>query len=32
MAEVGGRVAIVGDAKRHSTTEIIRTRLERKQP
>ncbi len=27
MAEVGGRVAIVGDAKDHSTSEIIRSRL-----
>jgi D-glycero-beta-D-manno-heptose 1-phosphate adenylyltransferase len=27
MAECGGRVAIVGDAKDHSTSEIIRTRL-----
>ncbi len=27
MAEVGGRVAIVGDAKNHSTSEILRTRL-----
>jgi D-glycero-beta-D-manno-heptose 1-phosphate adenylyltransferase len=27
MAECGGRVAIVGDAKNHSTSEIIRTRL-----
>lgn len=25
MAEVGGRVAIVGDAKDHSTTEILKT-------
>jgi D-glycero-beta-D-manno-heptose 1-phosphate adenylyltransferase len=28
MAEYGGRVAIVGDAKNHSTSEIIRTRLQ----
>jgi D-glycero-beta-D-manno-heptose 1-phosphate adenylyltransferase len=27
MAEYGGRVAIVGDAKNHSTTEIIRSQL-----
>ena len=27
VAEVGGRVAIVGDAKQHSTSEIIRSRL-----
>jgi D-glycero-beta-D-manno-heptose 1-phosphate adenylyltransferase len=27
MAECGGRVAIVGDAKDHSTSEIIRSRL-----
>ncbi|HEY6764795.1 MAG TPA: adenylyltransferase/cytidyltransferase family protein [Candidatus Sulfotelmatobacter sp.] len=27
VAEYGGRVAIVGDAKNHSTTEIIRSRL-----
>lgn len=27
VAEYGGRVAIVGDPKNHSTTEIIRTRL-----
>ncbi|MGA7399687.1 MAG: adenylyltransferase/cytidyltransferase family protein [Candidatus Sulfotelmatobacter sp.] len=27
MAEHGGRVAIVGDAKDHSTSEIIRSRL-----
>src|ERR1700678_3599 len=27
MAECGGRVAIVGDAKDHSTSEILRTRL-----
>jgi rfaE bifunctional protein nucleotidyltransferase chain/domain len=27
VAEYGGRVAIVGDAKDHSTSEIIRTRL-----
>jgi rfaE bifunctional protein nucleotidyltransferase chain/domain len=29
VAEYGGRVAIVGDAKNHSTSEIIRTRLGR---
>lgn len=27
VAEYGGRVAIVGDQKQHSTTEIIRSRL-----
>jgi rfaE bifunctional protein nucleotidyltransferase chain/domain len=27
VAEVGGRVEIVGDAKGHSTSEILRTRL-----
>src|ERR1700733_2496513 len=27
VAEYGGRVAIVGDAKQHSTSEIIRRRL-----
>jgi rfaE bifunctional protein nucleotidyltransferase chain/domain len=27
VAEYGGRVAIVGDAKQHSTSEIIRSRL-----
>ncbi|MGA2415031.1 MAG: adenylyltransferase/cytidyltransferase family protein [Candidatus Sulfotelmatobacter sp.] len=27
VAEYGGRVAIVGDAKEHSTSELIRTRL-----
>lgn len=27
VAEYGGRVAIVGDSKDHSTTEIIRSRL-----
>jgi rfaE bifunctional protein nucleotidyltransferase chain/domain len=27
VAEVGGRVAIVGDAKNHSTSEVIRSRL-----
>jgi rfaE bifunctional protein nucleotidyltransferase chain/domain len=27
LAEYGGRVAIVGDAKDHSTSEIIRSRL-----
>jgi len=30
VAEYGGRVAIVGDAKNHSTSEIIRTRLSSK--
>ena len=30
VAEYGGRVAIVGDAKRHSTSEIIRSHLQRK--
>src|SRR5216684_6381476 len=29
VVECGGRVAIVGDPKDHSATEIIRTRLER---
>jgi D-glycero-beta-D-manno-heptose 1-phosphate adenylyltransferase len=28
LAGYGGRVAIVGDAKNHSTSEIIRTRLQ----
>jgi len=27
VAEYGGRVAIVGDAKNHSTSEMIRTRM-----
>jgi D-glycero-beta-D-manno-heptose 1-phosphate adenylyltransferase len=27
VAEYGGRVAIVGDSKNHSTSEILRTRL-----
>ncbi|MGA8620417.1 MAG: adenylyltransferase/cytidyltransferase family protein [Candidatus Sulfotelmatobacter sp.] len=31
VAEYGGRVAIVGDAKEHSTSEIIRTRLATRQ-
>jgi rfaE bifunctional protein nucleotidyltransferase chain/domain len=31
MAEIGGRVAIVGDAKEHSTSEILRSRLGPKQ-
>jgi D-glycero-beta-D-manno-heptose 1-phosphate adenylyltransferase len=31
MAEHGGRVAIVGDAKDHSTSEIIRSRLSPRQ-
>jgi len=30
VTEYGGRVAIVGDAKNHSTSEIIRTRLSSK--
>lgn len=30
VAEYGGRVEIVGDAKDHSTSEIIRSRLSRK--
>jgi len=32
VAEYGGRVAIVGDAKQHSTSEMIRSRLEPKRP
>jgi rfaE bifunctional protein nucleotidyltransferase chain/domain len=32
VAEYGGRVAIVGDAKDHSTTEIIRARLSPRKP
>ena len=32
VAEYGGRVAIVGDAKDHSTSEIIRTRLAPRKP
>jgi len=32
VAEYGGRVAIVGDPKDHSTSEIIRLRLESRQP
>ena len=32
VAEYGGRVAIVGDAKHHSTSEIIRSRLGPRQP
>ena len=32
VAEYGGRVAIVGDPKNHSTSEIIRTRLKPRQP
>ena len=32
VAEYGGRVAIVGDRKDHSTTEIIRTRLSPRRP
>lgn len=31
VAEYGGRVAIVGDAKSHSTSEIIRSRLRLRQ-
>jgi rfaE bifunctional protein nucleotidyltransferase chain/domain len=31
IAEVGGRVEIVGDAKEHSTSEILRTRLSPRQ-
>jgi D-glycero-beta-D-manno-heptose 1-phosphate adenylyltransferase len=32
VAEYGGRVAIVGDPKDHSTSEIIRLRLQPRQP
>lgn len=32
MAEHGGRVEIVGDAKQHSTTEILRSSIARKRP
>jgi D-glycero-beta-D-manno-heptose 1-phosphate adenylyltransferase len=32
VAEYGGRIAIVGDPKDHSTSEIIRTRLGPRQP
>lgn len=32
VAECGGRVAIVGDPKDHSTTEIIRSRLMQRKP
>jgi rfaE bifunctional protein nucleotidyltransferase chain/domain len=32
VAENGGRVAIVGDAKEHSTSEIIRKRLAPRRP
>jgi D-glycero-beta-D-manno-heptose 1-phosphate adenylyltransferase len=32
VAECGGRVAIVGDQKNHSTSEIIRDRLSPRQP
>jgi D-glycero-beta-D-manno-heptose 1-phosphate adenylyltransferase len=32
VTEYGGRVAIVGDAKNHSTSEIIRSRLAPRQP
>ena len=32
MAEHGGRVAIVGDPKDHSTSEIIRTRVGPRKP
>jgi rfaE bifunctional protein nucleotidyltransferase chain/domain len=31
VAEYGGRIAIVGDAKAHSTSEIIRSRLRPRQ-
>lgn len=32
VRQYGGRVEIVGDPKDHSATEIIRTRLDRKNP
>jgi bifunctional ADP-heptose synthase (sugar kinase/adenylyltransferase) len=32
VAEYGGRVEIVGDAKDHSTSEIIRSRLSPRKP
>ena len=32
VAEYGGRVAIVGDAKNHSSSEILRTRPAPRQP
>jgi rfaE bifunctional protein nucleotidyltransferase chain/domain len=32
MAEVGGRVAIVGDTKNHSTSQMIRSRLAPRRP
>ena len=32
VVECGGRVAIVGDPKNHSTTEILRKRLSPRQP
>jgi rfaE bifunctional protein nucleotidyltransferase chain/domain len=32
VAEYGGRIAIVGDAKDHSTSEIIRSRLTPRRP
>lgn len=32
VEEYGGRIEIVGDAKNHSTSEIIRTRLSPRQP
>jgi D-glycero-beta-D-manno-heptose 1-phosphate adenylyltransferase len=32
VIECGGRVAIVGDSKNHSTTEIIRSRLTQRRP
>jgi len=32
LAEYGGRVAIVGDPKNHSTSEIIRSRLAPRRP
>jgi len=32
VAEYGGRVAIVGDSKNHSTSEILRSRLAPRRP
>jgi bifunctional ADP-heptose synthase (sugar kinase/adenylyltransferase) len=32
VLECGGRVEIVGDAKNHSASEIIRSRLRRRRP
>jgi bifunctional ADP-heptose synthase (sugar kinase/adenylyltransferase) len=32
VGEYGGRVAIVGDLKDHSTSEIIRSRLSPRRP